>query len=638
MKITYPSKGISCSQGKVEIQFSSDFNDEFVLPENLAVPVFFIDNIGYVVFHHLSTLWGYPSSYQLILKILKKSSLNKNDILKSDPQLTYDLYSAKLIPSIKSYFYIELKKLYLIIENKQIFLADDYMITTTNTNPPLIAENPSKNGPDPLLAGHSHELDDDGSILKHEKHEQVTIGQVFPQYGLDDLPPNHGNYNCLTNSSKLNFFKEKSLWKFLPNNKLSFEDRELVLNDNPQLDFITNNDSSKSIANSKKSNSRVDPNSIDLTESIIPGQGYVQEFNVNHLCKVPNYYIASATQPINQLKLANSVVSNTDNVKVPRNIQQLVNNNDPEAINLSRYFYTKSFRGPGSGNYKDAALTNRINRIPLTNDIVKNRHKVTKDLKKMNKNRANQNLKGLTHEFFNKYMVDHLLKSQNDNIQDYQNLEMLHNNLLFNLLLNSYREISKNTWKSYFDFKMTDYEQINAIKVKKLELEKRQNYEQELQNWKQKEMKRVEKDSKEMDRIQRVNFENQQILMEKKQQLQSHPSPQTEKKLQELESKYAPEQFKPSKPIPPPKQVETINLDISSKFTLPSMHPEIMKNMPIELRKTGDNPCIKGPVSYITNYADPANPQILNRIEIIKLPNLNEIGWENLRRYKSIYD
>lgn len=633
MKVTYPNKPITPHNTKVQLQFNTTIDTTSQPPTNLAIPSFFIDNTPHVLFHHLAQLWGYPSSYHLISKLIKKSPILKHDILQSDKALTNELLQSRLIDSRKSHFYINLNTIYLVIENKEIFLIDNTITPASSANTESVSVDIHSTATDPALTRDSN--DGDISVLKHEKLEKVTIGQVFPQYGLDDFPATHANFNCLTSLSKLNFYKAKNIWKFVPNNKLSFEDRELVLNDNLE---INNANLDKSVK-AKKQNSNVDPNSIDLTESVIPGQGYVQEFNVNHLCKVPNYYVSLTSQPTSQLRLSSSTTSTNVNIKTSKNIQQLVNNNDPEAINLSKYFYTKTFRGPGSGNYKDGALMNRINRIPLTNDIVTKRHKVSKDIKLTRKNRASQNMKGLTHEFYNKYMVDHLLKQQRENLEDYQNMEMLHNNLLFNLLLNTYRGLSKATWKSYFDFKMVDYEQIHAVKVQKLEIDMKEKNKQEILNWKQREVERTDKDMKEMERIQRMNYERQQIKMEKKRQLQSQqPSAHTAQKLQELESKYAPLQFKPSRPIPPPKQVETMNLDIANKFTLPTAYLEIMNNIPIELRKRGDNPSIKGPISYITNYPDLANPLILNRIEIIKLPNLNEIGWDNLRKYKSILD
>jgi hypothetical protein len=610
MEVVYPQRPVVSGGKKVVLTFTNDEDTAMDIPPKLAVPLFTIDETKYVLVHHLSQLWNYPSSYHLIRKIISSTSLKKDDFLHSDERLNHQLVEAKLIHQNRAFFYIELNKIYGIIENKEVFLDNEVPSVSEVTSAP--ATEPSVNYDSDNERSSSEYEDEDEKIRipRKDKQEKVTVGQVFPQYGYDDSAMNHGNFNCLTSLSKLNFYKAKNLWKFLPNNKISFEDRELVLNAQQEMYDVDSNEKAprKQVGKTKKSNTHIDPNTIDLTESVIPGQGYVHEFNVNHLCKVPNYYVMSSTQTVTPSKIASTtnITSLNENTKVSRNIQLLINNNDPEAYALSKYFYTRAYRGPGSGNYKDAALMNRINRIPLTDEIVVKHHKITKEVKRLAKDRYNQNLKGFVHEKFNKYMVDHLLKRQREHSEDYHNMEMLHNNLLFNLLVNSYREISKGTWNNYYKFKMIDHEQRGAVHVQKLEAEKKAKNIEEFKEWKQGEMQRAENDRKNLERVQLSGYDRQS--------------------------------FKPTKPLPGPKPVETPNLDIINRFTLPNAHKEIVRNLPVDLRNAPDSTTLKGPISCITNYPDVNNPQVLNRIEIIKLPNLNEIGWENLRKFRSNYD
>lgn len=562
--------------------------------DSIPVPSFEIDGTFYVLIKDLASKWNYTSSYHLIKKIVKLG--HKSDILTSHRTLTADLLSLKLIDNFAAHFYISLDKI--------VSLKNDYADLSTRL---------SRNLSD----------DDDATTQSLINPDKVSIGQIFPH---NPLPQNHSTFDSLTTSSKLRYYKSKEIWKFLPNSKLSFDDRLIVFDDALKKETSDN----------------------------LPSQGYVHEFNVSNITKVPNYYMSTDKHRISEKnkfetkkgssKLeseSSKLNSSLDSKELfeysnSKNLQLLVNSNDPEANTLAKYLYTRTYRGPGSGSYKDGAIVNKINRIPLTNENIRKRHKITKEVSSLSKHRINQNLKGLVYEVFNKYMVDHLLADQRESIEDFQNIEMLHNNLLFNLLLNTYRDTSSSTWRSYYKFKMTDHEQIHAVELRKLEEEQKEKYEAEVQNWKEIESKRAGNDMKEMERIQRMNYERQQSKMENLRKLQSNPSTRTSQ-LQELEARYEPQQYQPSRPTHPPKPVETTNLDILGEFTLPSSHPEIMNSIPLELRgKNGVS--IKGPVSHIKSYPEPTNPQILNRIEIIKLPNLNEIGWENIRRHKSVLE
>ena len=98
--------------------------------------------------------------------------------------------------------------------------------------------------------------------------------------------------------------------RFLPNNKLSFAERDLVLSTNNFNDIHIDEETKPKIEEKRKvsvnqlenqkHNLLIDPNSIDLAESVIPGQGYIPDFSINHICKVPNYYVTSSHQSLAQ--------------------------------------------------------------------------------------------------------------------------------------------------------------------------------------------------------------------------------------------------------------------------------------------------------------------------------------------------
>ena len=92
-------------------------------------------------------------------------------------------------------------------------------------------------------------------------------------------------------------------------------------------------------------------------------------------------------------------------------------------------------------------------------------------------------------------------------------------------------------------------------------------------------------------------------------------------------------------PAPPPQPIETPQLDLNNKFSLPTVYPEIIRNLPLELRgivqeSKEELPPIKKPIHYVTTYPERPNPEYLTRIEIIKLPNANSVGWDNFKKYK----
>ncbi|KAK6462747.1 hypothetical protein DFJ63DRAFT_319550, partial [Scheffersomyces coipomensis] len=744
---------------------------DLIQSHKLGIPIFKLDDGDdnyYVLIKDLASVWNFPSSYQLIIKLIKQSKLSKSDLIyNSKPELNQELLSHNLISAKDvnfSLFYSKLSTIYAIINNKDVFI---------NQNPPDFIISQVKQQQQELLVKKDSGVrnkseededdedddddddddededdddddeddddddddDEDGKIVAkkrkltpslsedqptsnkhhhHHKHhnssnalEKVTISQAFPQYGIvgSTIQLNHSAFNSLNPITKLNYYKSlSSPYKFLPNSKLTFSDRELIYRnqDDSELNNIKSHEVEKKrfrkpIGKSKKHNINIDPNSIDLTESAIPGQGYIPEFNINHLCKVPNYYITSNQQYISaaaaaaaagigsnlgtpttgtgsassssfNLKKINSTSNSsflfTENIKMPNHVKQLIFNGDND-YHHTKYYYTKSYRGPGSGNYKDAALMNRINKIHLINN--KNIHHPHKASSfKNHKQRYNQGLKGLLFEKFNKEYVESVLSKQRKYTEDYVNLEMLHNNLQFNLLINSYREISEETWENYYKFKLTDFEQLKSLNQEKLELETRQDEINQKQLWHENEKKRQE------DLQQLIIELNGNLESLKHERIQRQKEYEEKKRQNELESTFndpfvgtgsdssslieppnfddilereqaLTSQFEIDKellkPVPPPLPTETPQLDVLSRFTLPSFHPEITNHLPPDLRQDqqlneDDIPSIKKPIRYVTTYADKNNPELLNRIEIVKLPNSNAIGWDNLKKFR----
>ncbi|RLV89293.1 hypothetical protein JA1_005222 [Spathaspora sp. JA1] len=719
---------------------------------NFAIPIFQLEQQqqvkDFVLIKHLSQLWNYPSSYQLIAKLINNTSLTIHQFYKTDEDINVQLSSLKLIDlkDVKfELFYIAVDDIYSVIGNKSVFYQSGLIkprkqsvTTTTTVSVPSTSANIDESKDESIeeddeeASDDSDEEDDDEEedevddedIKKPSRHHKfqkkesttstsinddiITVSQAFPQFGIVDsiIQFNHAQFNSLNPLTKLNYYKtlpSSSLHKFLPNNKLTFTERELLLtshnyysNDSEdskkQQQQLERKLFRKPIGKSKKHNIHVDPNTIDLNESVIPGQGYIQEFNINHICKVPNYYITSNHQPaatsststpdgvpsptvpsgiINMKKLKLNSTSNSsflfnENIKMSKNIQQLIFSNDSDNYHHAKYYYTKSYRGPGSGNYKDAALMNKINKIKLTNDPVKKVHK-----KKISniKSRYNQSLKGLLHERFNNQLVDNLFAKQRKYTEDYSNLEMLHNNLQFNVLLNSYRHISNQTWQNYFKFKTTDFEQLKLLQVEKQEIESRKQTIEKHNQWIEQEKNRqeqikliLEQERSEFESLQHEHIQKQKSLEEKKRQRQledsfndpfigeskesSSPSAeeqefeslsqQFQQKQLELNKKFESKKREIMTPIPPPIPTETPQLDILNRFSLPTMYPEIVNNLPLDLRQDDDDLSIKKPIRYISTYTQEGikNPEFLTKIEMIKLPNANSVGWDNLRKFK----
>ncbi|CCG24919.1 hypothetical protein CORT_0G02380 [Candida orthopsilosis Co 90-125] len=689
------------------------------LPGSIAIPVFSYNGQVYVLIKHLATLWNFLSSYQLILS-LSKHGIEKKNILQTDPSMNDALFTQGAISKedqSSKLFYISLPLIYLRILNKDVFYnsgyADEDLIEDISSpgrvnsvvpvaseeqeDEPLIDDEEEDEVDDAYEEGEMEEEDKEGALLKQARHhhfhkrtqesessgdDRVTVSQVFPQYGVVESTTqlNHTSFGTLNSSTKLNFYKTLSTpgLRFLPNTKLNFNERELLLGSNNFSDIQIEGGSEslkrqglrKPLGRSRKNNIHIDPNTLDLSESVVPGQGYIPEFSVSHLCKVPNYYITSnqqaPSQSFNTKKLnttSNSSFLFTDGIKMSKNIQQLVFSNESDNYHHSKYFYTKGYRGPGSGNYKDGALMKKISKIPVSSDR-RRFHKT----KLSNREKYNKSLKGLAHERFNKNSVERLLAEQRKYTEDYLNLEMLHNSVQFNFLLNSYREIAEETWNCYFKFKLFDLEQYKALQSEKDELKERDRLLSEHKKWIEDDKLREERlrmifsdEHAAKEKLKQEFVEKRKEMEEKRRRLELEASFDNSinkddegadfaEKLEALDSEYRRKQndllrdydLKKKQfltPLKPPQPIETPQIDIVSKFVSPAAHPEILRQLPLELRDVADLskdvvPSIKNPIKYVTTFPTNTNDEYLTRIEVVKLPNANSIGWDNLRKYK----
>lgn len=650
----------------------------------------FKDDSWHVLVQDLKEAWNFPSSYQLINRLVKNSQLTRDDFKTTTKSMNEWLILEGLISDIlHSYFYVSLEKLYSVISNKELFY------------PEQLDEIPSQD--DLGNTDKSTHEEDPNQVKDETASEIVTVGQVFSHYSIP-VQESHAQFNSLTNVTKLNYYKTlPNSYKYLPNNKLSYNERDLIARDNniyedvlesdPQ--YLDNDDEPKRkrYRKTRKNNIDVDPNSIELAESLIPGQGYIQEFNVSHICKVPNYNLVNHVPnvvPVNagtgntllgiQSQASNSTALDVSSpatqvkleTKVAKNIQQL-STSDNDSHNNAKYLYTKNYRGPGSGNYKDAALMNRINKVPTTLKVG-NLHKSLEQLEKVGSTpRAAENLKGLVHDEFHKLHWDSVLYDQKRLALDYENLEMLHNNLLFNFLINTYRNIAEDTWKSYYDFKLIDFEQEFALAEEEKEIAASRKFVEDMKTWKVKEAQRKEKLLRRAD-MERIKVERKHIKQMEKQRKRDDRARRLEEKKRhdQLAATFndpfgddfdllgedikidSPEQDDDLDddnleeldhenleiPLHPPKPIETPQLDVLNRFTLPIVYPEIVHLLPLEQRsinranKNDDIPAIKKVIRYVSTYPDSQHPEILNKIEIIKIPNSNAIGWDNLRKFR----
>lgn len=552
---------------------------------HFKVPFFVYQDKEYVLVKQLAQLWNYPSSYQLIAKFVKRSGVAKKNFLHlSNKDLNNALVEANLISAAEAsceLFYVELEFVYLIIVNKDVLVGD------------FAAESDVETRKRP--------------VIKNFEDDLITVSQVFPQYGQveESTPLTHATFLCLNPMTKLQVYKHNGNYRRVYGTSISAQERELIFaRNNYTLYDVSKSEAKveaaadlqnplkKPLGRQKRHVGSVDPNTLDVAENILPGCGLIPEFNVNALCKVPNYFVTNGQMSAAQQNalfnpqkphLSSLQMKFTDSGKMSKQLQQLLLNNDQEAYH-SKYYYFKSYRGPGSGNYKDAALVNRINRIrkftpesaPKSNAVTHiPAHRVRKPLSK----RFDRPIKGLTHEFYSDDNVEITLERQRRFTEDFTNLEMLHNNVLFNLLVNSYREVSADTWKCFYKFKMIDFEKLYNVE-------------------------------KATTRIKRRNE-----LLTQQSELQQQSTTQLQ---------------------PSAELAELLRPDLTLRFTLPTQHREIVEKLPTDLR--GEDPDavaqLSKPIRYVATYPDKNIPEILNQIEVVKLPNANSLAWDNIKKYR----
>lgn len=574
------TRGHGYSRLRVAVELTAPEETGYSLSLEFKVPYFTLDS-EYVLVKDLAQLWNYPSSYQLVARLVKFTGVPKKNFLKaSDAELNSLLLENSLISkkdASTQLFYVALLFIYLVVSNKEVLVGN-------------AAENDLETRRRPVL-----QLDED----------LITVSQVFPSYGNVDstTPLNHATFVSLNPVTKLQVYKHEGNFRRVYGTTLSSNERELVSRTNNYTLYDANQseeqkeeqrNSKKPLGRAKRHVGSIDPNTLDVTENILPGSGLIPEFNVGAICKVPNYFVmngqmSSAQQNalFNPQKphLNTLQYKFTDNSKMSKQLQQLLINNDQEAYH-SKYYYFKSYRGPGSGNYKDAALVNRINKIrvftpestPKTNAIT---HLPASKVIKPSKKRFDRPIKGLVHDFYSNDNVEIVLERQRRFTEDFTNLEMLHNNVLFNLLVNSYREVANDTWKNYYRFKMLDFEKMYLI------------------------------EQNERRAIRRNELLAKQNALQQKLSVPIHPSPEL---------------------------TELLRPDLTHRFTLPSAHREIIEQLPVELRgDNGDNASsLSKPIRYLATYPDKAIPEILNQVEIIKLPNANSLAWDNIKKYRRV--
>ncbi|CAH2353512.1 hypothetical protein CLIB1423_11S01376 [[Candida] railenensis] len=717
------------------------------IPQDLPIPYFTLNNEKYILLKTLAGFWYYPSPHQLIGKLKKCFKNSKNVVKYTNGELNKALLEASLISTSDLKFklsYIDANWMFNALENSTVLTETDAVGAKSFDEVRDFVMGTFQRRRAKLQSGQK------GDGATEDSEFKITVNQVFPQYGggvngTAAVDFNHSVFNSLTNTSKFNYYSSNpSFSKFLPSTKMSMSELDMMIkeNDHGEVDITTTaaalaeaeqnevDDSlapstsasgeptssagtgtgagpstgskrgfqpssstsdapkrRKPIGRSKKYNTNIDPNTIDLTESLIPGQGFIQEFNINHLCKVPNYYMTTNTMTANNLPGGTSLTTPgasqsssstplqltngntptgaavstpplkksvsalfggssfyTDTSKLAKNVQSLLVNADQMSDNsISRYYYTMSYRGPGSGNYKDAALINKINKIPTTSTLHPQRslklpHKTAEHVanKKLNSSsKFNSSLKGFVHDSFTKELIDDTLTKQASFVADCSNLEILHNNLQFNVLLNAYREISEDTWDNYYKFKLIDFEQLGMNQREKAKLEAYNAAVEAAKRAQAEAAKKTEEEAAEIAKeVQEIREAHAAAVAEAE---ENDTSPPPSPELPE-----APKPIQPKSVIIPP---EPPKFRFSSRFDKPNSHPEVIKKFPLELRDldrkenyTGTTydeiPSIKDVLDIRLTSPDLVNPHLLTQIEVVKIPNANCLGWDNIKKYR----
>lgn len=566
MKVVHPDKPIRgplSVTGPIRPVFQEDVvpvDDVSDILSSCKVPLFQLEDGEYqVLVKDLAALWHFPSSYQLLAHM--KNCDVKSHLKRTTLEENKGFCDGGLITSAdigKRHFYFSLRFLLSILSNKEILTSeeDDNSALSENLAPAAVDEN------------------------------RINLNQVLPQYGevASTLDLTFATFNSLNKLSKYKFYKSLPMYqRLLPPSKLPPSDLELLAQENDYSTIETQEPEPeperqgpakrgrkplgrKPLGKFRKYYTGIDPNTLDLTESLIPGQGYIQEFNVNHLCKIPNYYASRGTlQPA-------LIPAKKPDTKVLKNVQQLSYTELDSA--LSKYFYTKSHRGVGSGNYKDASFANKLNRIPSSRTVIQKSHKSPRQLHRLAKRRAEMHIKGLVHEMFHNKVVQEMVSIKRDEVEDHSNIEMLHATLQYNLLVNSYREIARETWGRYYEFKMIDFDQLVTLKKEQLE---RQQREKAIQ-----------------------------------------------KKVQDPNAVVPPELLHP-------------RVTVLNNIVGPTTYKEITNRLPLNLRNNNEEDLqeqpIKKPVRLTTVYPNPMNSDLAFNVESVRVPNSNSIGWDNLKKY-----
>lgn len=542
-------------------------------------PVFTYGAIKYVLLKDVAKLWNFSSAYQVIAAIVKYSGVSKSVFLKlSDLELNERLLEAGLIrvsENARQLFYTQVEFLTSVVKNSEA-LGPNVQERTERRKFPV-----------------AREAEDD----------LLTVSLVFPQHGHveETLPLTHATFLSLLPQTKLLVYKHEGYYRRVYGNNVSVQERELLLANQDysnlevsgQLSKFNNQSSDpttrKALGKQKRVSMTQDPNALDVTENILPGCGLIQDFNIGAVCKVPNYFIASGQAGSSQLGTAHSKphledlkLDYKDAPKTALPSSNMQTTSDVESLN-SRYLYHKSYRGPGSGNYKDAALVSRINKLkvfplataPETNSVT--HLSLSKVFKKARTaNRSSRSMKGLMHEYFSKDNVDVSIHRQKISVDDHANIEMIHNATLFNVVANTYRDLSIDTWRCFYKFKEIDFEKLQNSELAK---------------------------AKDAQRAK---------LLKEQEELTRMGLPHSA----ELEALLRP--------------------DPLERFTLPSDHKEFVERLPVELRGDDEDAesALSKPVRYVATYPDRNLPEVLNQIEMIKLPNANSLGWDNIRKYR----
>lgn len=564
---TVHESGVIDGRNKVSFQRPGEDVDDALL-DTISIPKFEYEGTYYVFFKDLAKMWDFPSSYQLIKKIVKQTGLPKSEfLLYTNEELNNKLASRGILGEDTlnyRHFYISLKLLYRMI------VDSSFLQVGALQEDDLLAGEP--------LPGHDKDI--------------INVTQIFPQYRLVDsqLPSTHSAFNCLSSLSKFNFYRSSpGLERFINPSKLTADELELLYRkyDPTVLDMGDLNKEQeereerkrrkKPLGRTKKHHMNIDPNGMDLTEALIPGQGFIQEFNISHICRTPSYFSSSshgngAHQLLNSKKSSSNNSSSLlfgENIKLSKNVQQLVNN-DNETFSHTKYFYSKGHKGLGSGNFKDAAQIQKISEIPTCDSNSVRKHHIDDDnLTDVHKKRYKTHVKGFVHEKFDKNLVASVIRQHELSDDDASNLEVLHNNLQFNFFLNSYREIADDTWTNYYKFKQIDFDRLSSESILKKENEL-------------------------------------------------------------IESSQGPAGI---------QQSVTPNY-LLDRFVPPTAFEEIRLNLPVEFREENNESedtafnALKKPLYFDISYPDINNADLMNKVEIVKLPNPNSVGWDNIKKYR----